>query len=64
MNRLKEIRTRKGFSISMLARLSGVSRPTIYRLESGKDTTVNSSTLKALADALEEPVSSFFEDTV
>ena len=62
MNRLKEIRESKGFTISELARLSNVTRQTIYRLENEQDDTANSKTLKALADALTVKVTDFFVD--
>ena len=61
---MKAVRLSKGMSISDLAKKSGVSRPTIYRLEDDEETTVNSGTLKALADALEVSVTAFFSDTV
>lgn len=64
MNKLKEIRESKGLSILELSKLSHVSRPTIYRLESGEDKVVNSKTLKALADALGVSMTVFFEPTV
>ena len=60
VNRLKDIRESKGFSISRLAKESNVSRQTIYRLESESDDTANSKTLKALADALAVKVTDFF----
>lgn len=62
VNRLKEIRESKGFTISELARLSNVTRQTIYRLENEQDDTANSKTLKALADALTVKVTDFFVD--
>ena len=60
MNKLKQIRESKGITISELARLSKVTRATIYRLENGDDYTANSKTLKALADALGVKVTEFF----
>lgn len=64
MNKLKEIREGKGISIAELARISNVTRQTIYRLEGGKDNVANSKTLVALADALGVKVSDFFEPSV
>jgi transcriptional regulator with XRE-family HTH domain len=60
LNKLKQIRESKGITISELARLSKVTRATIYRLENGDDYTANSKTLKALADALGVKVTEFF----
>ena len=60
MNRLKDIRESKGMTITDLAKASGVTRQTIYRLESDEDDTANTKTLKALADALGVKISDFF----
>lgn len=60
MNRLKDIRESKGFSVSKLSREACVSRQSIYRLENEKVDTANIKTLKALADALSVKVSDFF----
>lgn len=60
LNKLKQIRESKGITISELARMSKVTRATIYRLENGKDYTANSKTLIALADALGVKVTEFF----
>ena len=64
MNKLKKIREEKGLTITELARLSKVTRQTIYRLENEEDGVVNSKTLKALADALGINVADFFEPSV
>lgn len=47
-------------TVTDLAKASGVTRQTIYRLEGETDNTANSKTLKALADALEVKISDFF----
>ena len=60
MNRLKDIRETKGMTITDLAAASGITRQTIYRLESDQDDTANTKTLKALADALGVKISDFF----
>jgi len=60
LNKLKQIRESKGITISELARMSKVTRATIYRLENGDDYTANSKTLIALADALGVKVTEFF----
>ena len=60
LNRLKDIRESKGMTITDLAKASGVTRQTIYRLESDEDDTANTKTLKDLADALGVKISDFF----
>ena len=61
MLELKRIRMEKGMSIHALSRASGVSRPTIYKLEGGAD-CARTKTLKALADALGVKITEFFSD--
>jgi transcriptional regulator with XRE-family HTH domain len=51
LGRLREIRESKYLSQAMLARLSGVSRPTIHRLETGSE-EARYSTMHKLAEAL------------
>lgn len=53
MNRLKDIRESKGISQEKLAELSGISRQTIFKLESDPEFNARVDTIKALADALE-----------
>ena len=60
MSKLQEIREARGLSISELARMSSVSRPTIYKLERGDLDEVRTRTLKALADALDVKITDFF----
>ena len=60
--KLKEIREEKGVTISALAQKSGITRQTIYRLENEMESTANSKTLVALADALGVRVTDFFAD--
>lgn len=59
-NRLKEIREAQNLSKLKLAKMSGVSRVTIGKIEAEPDAVVNTSTLKKLADALGVSVSVFF----
>lgn len=61
MTELRSIRADKGMTVTELARLSGICRATIYKIESGNG-DVSTKTLKALADALGVPVSAFFID--
>lgn len=49
---VKFLREQKGWSQEQLSKESGVSRPIISAIESGKDPTTTTKTLKALADAL------------
>lgn len=58
---LKDIRMSKGVTTVELAKMSGISRATIHKLEHGVD-DVNTKTLKALAAALGVKVTDFFMD--
>jgi len=49
--RIKELREKRRWSQGELAEKSGVSRGIIVRLESDKDVTTTTDTLKAIADA-------------
>lgn len=59
-NKLKEARTKKGWTQQELAEKSGVSRTTICLLENHKADCANTNTLVRLADALNMKVSSLF----
>lgn len=58
--KIKEVRESKRLSQAELARISGVSRATIIRLESDEDAETTTGTLNALADALEVSVKTLF----
>lgn len=58
--KIKELREKRKLSQAELAELSGVSRPTISRLESGEDVVINSRTLEKLAKALEVSIKTLF----
>ena len=60
MYNIKEIRKSKKMSQEELAEKSGVSRMIIVRLESGEEVATKTTTLIALAKALEVPVSQIF----
>ena len=60
MYNIKEIRKSKKMSQEELAEKSGVSRMIIVRLESGEEVATKTTTLIALAKALEVPVSKIF----
>ena len=55
MSRLARLRKVKGVSQERLSKLSGVSRVTIARIETGKNSP-NLKTLELLANALKVPV--------
>ncbi len=54
--RLRELREQRGWSISTLASLSGVSVSQLYRLEKGERPRVAAVTLARIAQALETSV--------
>lgn len=58
--KIKELREKKKLSQAELARLSGVSRATVIRLENSEDVVVNSKTLESLAKALNVSIRSLF----
>lgn len=61
--RIKELREEKGWSQSVLAEKSGVSRNLIARIESGELTCTTTDTLLKLAKAFGKKVNDiFFED--
>lgn len=58
--KIKELREKRKLSQTELAELSGVSRPTISRLESGEDVVINSRTLEKLSKALGVSIKTLF----
>lgn len=60
VNKLKDRREAKNLSQSKLSEISGVSRPTIIKLEKGEEADLRTSTLVKLADALGTTVSDIF----
>ena len=50
--RIRELREAKGVTQEALAELSGVSRATIWALESGQDKVTTTKTLVKIAEAL------------
>ena len=52
MQRLKEIRNQRGLSQGRLAELSGVSRPSIARIETRTDYTPRDTTIRSLTETL------------
>lgn len=59
-SRLKDAREKKGWSQAQLAEKASVSRATISALENQKATSMKTTTLTKLADALGEKVTSLF----
>lgn len=60
--KIKAIRERKKITQEELAERSGISRQTISGIESGKITSVTTSTLESIAKALSVSVVVFFLD--
>lgn len=60
--RLREIRESKGITQEELANKSGITRTTIWKLETGDDEVSTTKTLLSLAKALECSISDFFYD--
>ena len=58
--KIKELREKRKLSQAELAELSGVSRPTIIRLENNDDVVVNSKTLEKIAGALNVSIRTLF----
>ncbi|HLL39248.1 MAG TPA: helix-turn-helix transcriptional regulator [Rubrobacteraceae bacterium] len=52
MQRLKEVRNQRGLSQGRLAELSGVSRPSIARIETRTDYTPRDTTIRSLTETL------------
>lgn len=60
MTRLELLRRGHGLTVGELSAKSGVSAPTIIKLESGRAGTVNVKTLSSLAGAIGCTVEDFF----
>lgn len=58
--KIKELREKRNLSQSELARISGVSRPTIVRLENDEQVVIKSKTLEKIANALNVSIKSLF----
>lgn len=64
-NKVKEIRIKRGMSVSELARRANTSRQTIYAIEKGKTKKIDGVLMFAIADALEyDEREIFFEPNV
>jgi transcriptional regulator with XRE-family HTH domain len=62
MLRLKEIRKQRGLSQDQLAELSGVSRPSIARIETRPDYLPREATIKSLTETLGVTAGELFSD--
>lgn len=58
--RIKEIREARGMSQSELSERTGLTRTTIWRLETGEEETTTTKTLLKIADALGVTVGALF----
>lgn len=60
-NKLKEVRKKRGMSISELSRRTNISRVTITRLENGEETNPKLKTVSVISKALgKDPKEIFF----
>lgn len=62
--RIRELREKKKLTQEQLSQMSGVSRATIVQLENNEEHEPMVGTLKALAAALNVPVSKLFTQNV
>lgn len=60
--RIREIRETRGMSQSELAEKTGLTRATIWRLETGEEETTTTKTLLKIAEALGVTVAELFLD--
>lgn len=60
MNRLKALREEKGISQTELAKLTGLSRTTISKIESGEAVNVNTKTIVKIAEVFAVQPSEIF----
>lgn len=60
LNKLKEVREAKGFTVLELAQKSAVTRQTIYNIEKNANAVVSSSVMEALSKALGTKTSDIF----
>ena len=61
--RIKDLREAKGLTQEALSTKSGVSRATIWALETGEERTTTTKTLMKLAKALDTTVDALFFDS-
>ena len=51
-NRLRQLREQRGFSLAKVARLSGMTRQAVHRIETGENTNPKIDTIARIAQAL------------
>lgn len=61
MNKLKKLRQQKKFTLEELAKLTGLSRMTIFKIEKGIIKNPSSLTLQKLAKALDVSIEELFD---
>lgn len=59
-NRLKSCREERGITQVELAKLSGLSRATINKIENNEEVNVNTQTIAKIAEVLKMPPSEIF----
>lgn len=59
-NKLNEVRTRRGMSITELSRRSNISRHTLHKLENGTSNNPTVATVDAICRALEKKPDEIF----
>jgi len=57
---LKEVREKKGVSQTALSEMAGVSRMTIIKIESERETNITTDTMASISKALETPLTEIF----
>lgn len=59
-NRLKELREERGISQEKLAKMSGISRTTLSKIENNEEVSVTTKTIARLADVFDVEPSEIF----
>lgn len=59
---IRELRVRKGMTQNDLADKAGITRTTLWRLESGKGKVAMTKTLEKIANVLEVDITELFSD--
>lgn len=60
MYRIKEVRLARGLTQTELAKRAGITRATLWRIESGRDVITTSDTLAKLCTALDTTIEHIF----
>ena len=59
-NRIEELRREEGLNQKEFAKLAGISRATLWAIETGRNKTMLASTMMSIAAALHRPVNEVF----